>query len=119
MIRYAFVQIAALCLTACSVDLALETTDEVGGHQGQGTQLQGTQLQGTQLQGTQLQGMSLQGFRFNNATLNGAPLNNLRIEKGELVAEQNGVTKRNTAQVNAHIFADARNRNVSPPQTAT
>jgi hypothetical protein len=62
--------------------------------------------------------MAMQGFRFAGATLNGAALANLRLDKGELVAELNQVTLRGASLVNAHLFADTRNNTVHPPQTA-
>ena len=67
-------------------------------------QNQGTQLQGILLQGTQVQGMTMQGFQFAGATLNGAALANVRIENGELVAEQNQVTLRGGAARHAHLL---------------
>jgi hypothetical protein len=79
---------------------------------------QDTELQGILLQGTQIQGMTLQGFEFASATLNGAPLVNFRLDKGELMGEQNGITVRGTALINAHIFAEFQNKNVHPPQNA-
>jgi hypothetical protein len=78
---------------------------------------QGAALQGVVLHGSQLQDMTLRGFRFAGATLNGVALVNLRLDKGELVAERNGVTLRGTALDEARIFAEAENKSVSPPQT--
>src|SRR5688572_258834 len=99
--------IAALCLTACAAEPIERVDDQPI------MQQQGTALQGVVLHGSQLQGMTLRGFRFAGATLDGAALVNLRIDKGELVAERNGVTMRGTALMNARLFADAQNRNVS------
>src|SRR5262245_12546358 len=104
--------IAVLCEFSCSDEPADGTVIQAG------TQLQGTQLQGTQLQGTQLQGMSMVGFQFTGATLDGAPLVNLRVDKGELVAEQNGVTVRGLGLRDAHLSAQTRNLNVNPPTSA-
>jgi hypothetical protein len=111
MTRYTVIRIAALCLTACSAEPA-QGIDE----QPVMTQ-QGTELQGVTLLGTQLQGMIMKGFRFAGATFNGAALVNLRLDKGELIAEQNGVTLRGTALANAHLFAETETPD-SPPQTA-
>jgi hypothetical protein len=80
--------------------------------------LQGVNLQGVNLQGVNLQGMSLQGIRQGGATLAGDPLDNVRIERGEVVAEQGGVTLRSTALVGAHFHAAAQDLDVSPPATA-
>ncbi len=82
-------------------------------------ELQGTQLQGIQLQGVQVQGMTMQGFQFAGATLDGVALANTRIEKGELVAEQDQVTRRGTDLVNTHLFAYVQNLATSPPVTVT
>jgi len=112
MTRYVVTPIVALSLAACAAEPAQGVAEQPF------MQLQGTELQGVVLQGTQLQGMTLQGFRFAGATLGGAALANLRLEKGELVAEQNQVTLRGAALVDAHLFAEAQNRNVHPPQNA-
>jgi hypothetical protein len=58
--------------------------------------------------------MTLGGFRFAGATLNRAPLINLRIDKGELIAEQNETTLHGTALINAHLFAQVQNQS-NPP----
>jgi ADYC domain len=112
MARYVVSWFAALCLAACSPELARDVDEQPI------MQQQGPDLQGIVLNGTQLQGMILRGFRFAGATLNGAALVNLRLDKGELVAEQNQITLRGTALVNARLFADAQNRSVHPPQNA-
>lgn len=111
MTRYVIIASAALCLAACSAE-PTQSVDEQPF-----MQQQGRELQGLLLLGTQLQGKTLKGFRFAGATLNGAPLVSFRIDKGELVAEQNQVTLRGPALVNAHLFAEWENRNVHPPQT--
>jgi hypothetical protein len=112
MTRYTVIRIAALCLAACAADLAHDIDEQPVAMQ------QDAALHGTLLLGTQLQGMTMKGFRFASATRNGTALVNLRIDKGELVAEQNQVTLRGTALVNAHLFADFENRDVNPPQSA-
>src|SRR5256885_15535394 len=66
---------------------------------------QGTQLQGLLQLGTQTSGMTLQGFQFASATLNGAALVNVRVDKGELVAEQNQVTLHGNDLAGAHLYA--------------
>jgi hypothetical protein len=104
--------IFALCLSACTARVAQRTDQQPIMEQ------QSTELQGIVLQGMQTQGMTLQGFEFAGATLNGAPLVNFRLDKGELIAEQSGVTLRGAALVNAHLFADAQNKDVHPPQSA-
>src|SRR3954467_15589972 len=79
---------------------------------------QTTALQGIVLQGVQTQGLIFQGFRFAGATLGGAALANFRLDKGELMAEQNGVTLRGTALVNAHLLAEFQNQAAHPPANA-
>jgi ADYC domain len=109
MTRCFLIGIAGLC--ACSAPET--TTDEQAGIQPQGTQLQGIQLQGTQLQGT-----TLQGFRFSGATQGGAALVSLRVEQGELVAEQDQVTLHGAALIGTHLYAEARDLAATPPGTA-
>ena len=123
MTRFHITCIAALCAPACASEV-VETSSgeqaslELQGTQLQGTQLQGTQLQGTQLQGTQLQGMSMQGFQLAGATLGGVELTNLRVERGEVVAEQDQVTLHGGSLIGAHLFAQLGNPNAGPPETA-
>jgi hypothetical protein len=106
--------IVALCASACvsePIRISSDTQAEM--------ELQGTQLQGIQLQGIQAPGLTLQGFQFAGATLGDAALSNLRIERGELVAEQDQVTRRGADLINAHVFASAQNLATSPPVTET
>ena len=107
MTRYVIIAIAALCLAACTAE-PTQSVDEQPF-----MQQQGRELQGLLLLGTQLPGKTLKGFRFAGATLNGAPLVSFRIDKGELVAEQNQVTLRGLALVNTHLFAEWENRTVA------
>src|SRR5262245_50500720 len=90
----------AVCASYCTWDTV--ETSQVG--QGYGSSQQGTQVYGIVLQGA-VASMTVQGFQYAGATLHGNPLINLRVEKGELVAEQNQVTLRNTALAEAHVFA--------------
>jgi ADYC domain-containing protein len=70
-------------------------------------QLQGAQLQGVQIQGSQAHGMTLVGFQYAGATLGDAALASVRVERGELVAEQGGVTLHGTDLAGAHVYAQA------------
>ncbi|HET7506430.1 MAG TPA: ADYC domain-containing protein [Kofleriaceae bacterium] len=79
---------------------------------------QGTTMQGLNLQGASLAGMTMQGFRVDGATLSGEPLSQVRVERGELVAERGPSTLRGTALVGAHLRAQVRNLDASPPATA-
>jgi len=81
-------------------------------------QAQSIALQGIVLQGMQTQGMTFQGFDFAGATLNGAALANFRLQNGELMGDQNGVTLRGASLVNAHLTAEFQNKNVHPPASA-
>lgn len=114
MMRFCIVCAAALCALYCSPDIVETST----GYQA-GTNQQGTELQGTELQGTSLQGMRMQGFKRDGATLGGAPLVNVRVEHGELVAEQDQATLHGAALIDAHFLAQVRDENVNPPATAT
>jgi hypothetical protein len=113
MMRCCIPWCAALCLSACS-SAAGRSADQQAEMQNQGTQLQGIQLQGTQLQG-----MTMLGFQFAGATRNGAALTNVRVEKGELVAEQDQVTLRGADLIDAHLHAQVHDLGASPPTTAT
>jgi hypothetical protein len=81
--------------------------------------LQGKELHGLQLQGSALANMKMVGFKRADATLGGSALTNLHVDKGELVAEQGGVTKRGTDLANAHLFATVRNITANPQTSAT
>jgi ADYC domain len=103
---------AALLAPACASEVQTSIATQAD------MPLQGTQLQGMPLLGTQLQNMKMVGFQFSGATLNGSALVNVRIEHGELVAEQNGSTLHNTALNNAHLIAQVHT-NTNPDTTAT
>jgi hypothetical protein len=108
MTGYIVSGITALYGTACSV----EPPPPSHVHEQTLVQMQASGLQGFILQGSLVQGMTMSGFRFAGATLNGNALSNFRVEKGELVAQQNSVTLRGTTGlVNAHLFAEAQNKN--------
>jgi hypothetical protein len=112
MMRCCIAGSAALWLWACAPELA-QSSYEID------MPNQGRELQGVQLQGTQVQGMTMVGFQFAGATLGGAALANVRVEHGELVAEQNQVTLHGDDLVNAHLIAQVRNIGASPPTSAT
>jgi hypothetical protein len=106
-----------VCVAACEI---VETSvAEQPGITMQGTTMQGITMQGIDLQGIDLQSMNLQGFRFAGATLGGVALANVRVERGELVAEQGGVTLRGAALAGAQLTAEARNTGASPPLATT
>src|SRR6185295_153523 len=70
---------------------------------------QSMELHGLNLQGASLAGMSMQGIRVAGATLSGVALTNVRIERGELVAQSGATTLRGLGLMNAHVFAQVRN----------
>jgi ADYC domain/Pentapeptide repeats (8 copies) len=108
MTRFCIICFAALCASYCS-----SNDDDTAA-----IEQAGTNLQGSNLQGSNLQGMSMQGFQLSGATLGGDPLVNLRIEQGEVVAEQNQITLHGASLVGAHLYAQARNLSADPPDTA-
>src|SRR3954469_22135790 len=112
MTRACITWFAALCASACSSPPERSSAEDQ-----ELWQQQGPALQGVLLQGSQAANMTLVGFQFDGATLNGAALSNVRIEKGELVAEQNQVTLRGAALVNAHVIAQLHDAHVNPPTT--
>lgn len=98
----------AFSVMGCAVDDFEQTSVvEQEGRKLQGRKLQGRKLQGRTLQGVDLANLSLLGFRFADATLDGAALANLRVVKGELLAERNGVTVRGATLAGARIYGDA------------
>jgi hypothetical protein len=111
MTGYIAFGITMICGSACSVEP--EPASHI--HEQALDQMQASGLQGLILQGSLVQGMTMKGFRFAGATLNGAALSNFRLENGELLAEQNSITLRGTALVNAHLFAEAQKK--MPQQT--
>jgi hypothetical protein len=104
-----------MTLWACGVEPSSTSTSTA---EQPGISPQGISPQGISPQGISPQGMTMQGFLVGGATLAGAPLANVRVERGEVVAEQGGATLRGTALVGAHFLAQARNTAVSPPATA-
>src|SRR4051812_14665097 len=103
---YVYYVMLIAALGGCVVDEVDETTSVVEQHF---VNMQGTDLQGLNLQGASLGGMTIQGFKLDGATLSGVPLSSLRVERGELVAENGSTTLRGTSLVGAHVFAQARN----------
>lgn len=113
MTRFCIICVAALCASYCAPEVVETSTGDQAG-----TNQQGAQLQGTSLQGTTLQDTTLLGFQFDGATLGGGALVNLRVQQGELVAEQNQVTLHGASLINTHLYAQVRNLGASPPVTA-
>jgi len=123
MTRFHITCIVALCAPSCTSEALETSTGEQASTQAESVQLQslkrqGTQLQGTQLQGTQLQGMSMQGFQLAEATLGGVALVNLRVQQGEVVAEQGQVTLHGASLIGAHLYAQVGVLDSTPPVTA-
>lgn len=105
-----FAMAVASLLASCALDDASEppaTTTVSERRQTQGRKMQGRKMQGTNVQGIALENLSLLGFRYAGATLGDHALANLRVVKGELVAERDGVTVRGTSLAGARIFGDA------------
>lgn len=100
MTRYGILWLLGVC--ACAAEPARSTLEQAF------MQNQGRQLHGVQLSGNQVAGMTLQGFQLAGATRGGAALGNLRVERGELVAEQDGATLHGADLAGAHLLALAR-----------
>ena len=116
--RVVTVTVVVLCAFYSACQEMEDDDDETSTSEQAGSNLQGSNLQGSNLQGSNLQGMSVQGFQIDGATLGGAPLVNIRVERGEVVADQNQLTLRGSALTNAHLLARVRNLNVDPPASA-
>jgi hypothetical protein len=113
--------VALVVLAGCAVeDEAPEAVSTVEQHgiNMQGINMQGINMQGINMQGINMQGINMQGFALGNATLSGASLANLRVVKGELVAERNGVTVRGTGLTGAELLADVTDVNGGATQLA-
>src|SRR5262249_1617634 len=79
---------------------------------------QGMQMQGMQMQGMQMQGMQMQGFSLAGATMSTDALTNLHVDKGEVVADDNGVTLHGAAMIGAQLVANAYDPNTQTMTTA-
>jgi hypothetical protein len=110
----------ALHLAAgCAIgDAADPQEGNLGTVEPHGINMQGINMQGINMQGINMQGMAMLGFNVDGATLGGAPLGNVRVERGELVAELAGATLRGTSLLGAHVYAQVRNITLSPPAIA-
>jgi len=94
---------------ACQVDApAISTVSQ------NGMNMQGMNMQGMNMQGMNMQGMNMQGFQLGGATLSGEGLANVRIDKGEVVAERDGVTLHGADVVGAHFIAQAASTDDPP-----
>ena len=105
MRRFCVLFLTVLCASYCTWETVETSTIE---QHWEGSDQQGTKLQAIDLFGS-VAGQTVYGFEFGSASLNGAPLNNLRLEKGELIAEQNQVTLRGSGLDEAHVFAEVKN----------
>jgi hypothetical protein len=115
MKRVVLVVLAALCATYCSsaeVEFETSTTTQFGSN------VQGPELHGFLLHGGAA-GKKMRGFQFSGATLNGSALSNVRIEQGELVAEQGSVTLHDDDLEGARLIAQVKNTSAVPPTITT
>ncbi len=103
----------SLCVVLCACASVETSTAEQPG-----ISMQGISMQGISMQGISMQGMSMLGFQVQGATLGGAPLTNLRVYRGEVIAEQGGATLRGGALVGARLQAEVRNLQADPPAAA-
>jgi hypothetical protein len=107
LVMAAALSLVVSCVLDEPIDEPSTSVIEQEGRKLQGRKLQGRKLQGQNLQGVALENLSFVGFRYAGATLDGAALTDLRVVKGELFAERDGVTVRGTALANARIYGDA------------
>jgi hypothetical protein len=110
-----YVCCATLGLALCACGAVEPSTDEASTVEQPVMRKQGMTLQGMTLQGMTLQGMTMQGFRITGATLSGAPLTQVRVERGEVIAQRGSTTLRGNALFDAHFLAEARDIKVTPP----
>src|SRR5262245_27095970 len=114
MRRFCVLFLTALCASYCT----WETVETSSVEQHYGSNTQGTKLQAIDLMGS-VAGQTMYGFQFSGAKLNGSALDNLRLEKGELVAELNGSTLRDVGLDEAHVFAQVKDYSAVPVTTTT
>ena len=111
---------AAALLAGCVVEVedapATSTIDQAGMNM-QGMNMQGMNMQGMNMQGMNMQGMNMQGFLFEGVTLSPHNLRDVRVHKGELIADRGGQTLRGTALVGARFIARVASSD-SPPVIA-
>ncbi|HEY5922368.1 MAG TPA: ADYC domain-containing protein [Kofleriaceae bacterium] len=103
--------LVALGLGACLLEEPEPATSTVEQH---GMNMQGMNMQGMNMQGMNMQGMNMQGFMFDGATITNHNLDDVRVVKGEVIAERGGHTLRGTALVGARFFASVAST-ANPP----
>ena len=104
---------AGISMALCACEVVETSTAEQAG-----MNLQGTSLLGINLQGPSLLDMTVRGYRPDGATLWGSVLEDVRVERGEVIADRGPITLRGTALVGAHLRAEVRNLATTPPTTA-
>jgi hypothetical protein len=95
-----------LLLSACVAtedDLHVSSAEQHGVNM-QGVNMQGVNMQGVNMQGVNMQGVNMQGFAFGGMKLAHVDLDDARVERGELVAERNGVTLRGVALAGTRLY---------------
>ena len=113
-------RIVTVCISAlCAFAYACVANEESSIDEQATTQLNGSQFNGSQFNGSQFNGMSLVGFMVTGATKGGVALTDLRVEQGDLVAEQNSVTLRGTQLAGAQLLGLAKVPNTSNTETIT
>jgi hypothetical protein len=111
MKRAICIGLAALCASYCSsrdVEVEIASTTQFGSN------LQGPELHGFVLHDEDTE-TTMSGFQFSGASLNGSALSNVRIEQGELVADQSSVTLHGDDLEGAHLIAQVKDLSTSPP----
>jgi hypothetical protein len=103
--------ILGMMLCACEVVETSATDQELA-------QEQGINMQGINMQGINMQGMNLLGFRLTSATMADETLQDVRVSRGEVIAERGPQTLRGAALVGAHFPAEVRDTSVTPARTA-
>jgi len=108
----------AACLGACTIDEPETSTVDQYGMNMQGMNMQGMNMQGMNMQGMNMQGMNMQGFLLDDAVIgNNQSLDDVRVERGEVIAERGGQTLRGTQLVGARFIARVVSSD-SPPVVA-
>lgn len=113
-------RVVTVCLSSlCAFAYACVVSEDSSTDEQASTQTNGSNFNGMNLNGSNFNGMNLLGFMVEGATKDSVALTNLRVDKGELVAEQGAVTLRGGDLAGAQLQALAQDTSTQPATNAT
>jgi hypothetical protein len=102
-------RVVAVCITAlCTFAYACALSEETSTGEQAAAQQNGSNQNGSNQNGSNQNGISLLGFLVDGAMKGGSALTNVRVEKGELVAEQGSTTLRGSQLEGTTLQAQLR-----------